>query len=165
MAKHHLIGKLCQYKSEHRNKVLFTFDISKDDIHKLEFHLQLWQPQDRITSKTMIPTWYYNSSFKGQPAPKPSTYHTPYFYLTNIDNNFFNNTPESIQNFLIVDSCTLALKFRNKTINHRVFLKALLIDGEDSAFHWLDADWVEPYTGRETYMDDLKAKLLAKLYT
>jgi hypothetical protein len=163
MAKHTLIGKLCQYKALHRDKVLFTFPIPENDIPRLEYSLQLWNPTDKITSNSLIPTWYYIASYKGIPFPKPSTYNTPYTCIPYKENQYIFETSEKVINFLVVDSCSFSIKIRNLIIGKRTFLKALVADQEQGMFYWLDSEWIEPYEGLETYMDVLKARMLDKL--
>lgn len=83
MSKHPLIGKLCQYKSEHRDKVLFTFKVSVEEMKEIKFSMLIWDDNENISANTMIPSWYYQKYIeyrrhKQDICPDPLTYHTPY---------------------------------------------------------------------------------------
>ena len=42
-------------------------------------------------------------------------------------------------------------------------LKTLFVSDDNAQTYWLDEKWIEPYAHAETYMDDLKARMLNKL--
>lgn len=157
MTKHHQIGKLCQYKSEHKDKVLFTYPLSDEDKHAIEYTCFVFgEARHQINAATCIPPWYYNKLGETI-VPDPITYQTPYFI------NYRLRMHDKIHSFLIIDSLTFGVKIGTTTVSKRTFLKAFFSDTETGSFNWLDADWVEPYIGKETYLEHLKTQLLIKM--
>mgnify|MGYP006282118607 CR=1 FL=1 len=170
MGKHPFIGKLCQYKSEHRNKVLFTYKVSEDEMKEIKYSLLIWDERDRVSANTMIPTWYYQKYIVAGrhdqgPCPDPDSYHTPYAIKYSISNGswVFNYAEEKVETFLIIDSKKFVAKIGNIVAGERTLLKALFSDEDDSKTFWLDEKWIEPFSSKETYMEVLKARMLNKL--
>ena len=54
MVKHSLIGKLCQYKSDHRDKVLFAYHVSEEEKKEIEYSLLIWDGATGITANTLM---------------------------------------------------------------------------------------------------------------
>jgi len=163
---HHFIGKLCQYKSEHKEKVLFTYSLSEEELAEIKYTINIWNDQKSINSYTNIPTWYYSKYIKNQKTtdPDPTTYHTPYVIKLYDDPSYmFEPEKIKIKSFLIVDSKTFSVKIGNIVAGQRTFLKVLFTTSDMASFCWVDQEWIELYSIKETYVEQLKAKMLNKL--
>lgn len=166
MSKHPLIGKLCQYKSEHRDKVLFTHNIAEKDIYEILYMYRVWDHAKKLTGSTMIPSWFYmkyKEEYGDVCSEEPREYHTPYAILPQTLPSIFNPEAVKIKSFLIVDSKSFISKIGKIVAGQRTILK-VLYPGEDIVYtYWMDQDWIEPYSHTETYMDQLKARMLNKM--
>ncbi|NBP57678.1 hypothetical protein EBU71_14315 [bacterium] len=165
MVKHSLVGKLCQYQRIHLDKRLFTYQLNEQQKAELEYTLQLWHDNSNISSKTLIPSWFYHKFVKNITCPDPISYHTPYI-ISPSDNAIQTFNPEliiKIKTLLIIDHKAFDAKINGITVFTRNMLKVL--DGENDIdnTYWVDEEWIEPYCCKETYIDDLKAKMLNKL--
>jgi len=166
MANHPLVGKLCQYKSEHRDKVLFTYTLTEQEQGEVAYSLMMWENTKKITSNTCIPSWVYmkyKDKYGDMNCPDPTQYHTPYIILPTTLTNIFNPENTKIKHFLIVDSKTFIVKIGNIVAGKRTILKSLSVSDDIVKTYWIDEKWVEPYAHAETYLDDLKARMLNKL--
>jgi hypothetical protein len=170
MTKHHLIGKLCQYKSDHRDKVLFTYKVSEEEKKEIEYSLLFWDGASGITANTLIPVWHYHKYMEyrrhnQEACPDPTTYHTPYVVRIPTPTIAWNpnNSSAKIQNFLVVDAKVFVAKIGNVIASQRTVLKALFTSEDSGEMFWVDEKWIEPYSAKETYLEDLKGKLLNKL--
>ena len=163
---HDLIGKLCQYKSEHRDKVLFTYNLSEKDLAEVRYSIHIWDDEKAITGNTAIPSWYY-VRFMGRKGnkgcPDPYTFNTPYACLPNTLSNIFTPGADKVHHFLVIDSKMFINKIGKIEAGKRIMLKTLFVSDDNAQTYWLDEKWVEPYAHAETYMDDLKARMLNKL--
>jgi hypothetical protein len=167
MSKHPLIGKLCQYKSEHRDKVLFTFSVSEEELKEIKFSMLIWDDSERITANTMIPSWYYQKYIeyrrhKQEICPDPTTYHTPYAVKPHIPFDA-NEKDAEIKNFLVIDIKRFITKIGKIVAGERVMLKILYANEDGSNTFWVDEKWIEPSGFKGTYLEDLKSRMLNKL--
>lgn len=165
MTIHTLVGKLCQYRSEHRDKLLFTYDLTEQEKMEVAYSFRFFEDNINISSKTLIPTWFhlrYMEKFKIIDWPEPKTYHTPYF-MTSLSNIRNVDTDSKIKTFLIIDSKTFHAGINGIRLYTRTLLKALLINNDVANTYWIDEEWIEPYGGCETYVEELKMKMLNKL--
>lgn len=163
---HDLIGKLCQYKSEHRDKVLFTYNLSEKDLAEVRYSIHIWDNEKAITSNTAIPSWYYLKFMGGKgspPCPDPYTFNTPYACLPNTSANIFTPGADRVRHFLVIDSKTFVSKIGKIEVAKRTMLKTLFVSDDNAQTYWLDEKWIAPYAHAETYLDDLKARMLNKL--
>lgn len=151
MSKNSLIGKLCQYKSIHHNKVLFTFPVDAN----------IRTVPGTVTMDTEIPFWLWKKFFHSKSFPRPTNYNTAFMFLNN--NGSYLISDEKIQSFLVVDSCKFSIKVRNRTIKTRTFLKTLMNNDDQGLICWVDMDWIETYEGYKTYTELIKARLRNKL--
>ena len=166
MANHPLIGKLCQYRSEHRDKVLFTYQLTEQELGEVAYSLMMWENTKKITSNTCIPSWFYmkyRERYGDLTCEDPYDYHTPYAVLPTILTEVFNPETVKIKHFIIVDSKTFITKIGKIVAGKRTVLKALSVSDDIAKTYWIDEKWIEPYSHTETYMDDLKARMLNKL--
>jgi hypothetical protein len=166
MANHPIVGKLCQYKSEHRDKVLFTYALTEQEQGEVSYSLMTWENTKKITGNTCIPSWMYmkyKEKYGDINCPDPTQYHVPYVVLPTTLTEIWNPEATKIKHFLIVDSKTFIAKIGNVVAGRRTILKSLSITDDIAKTYWIDEKWIEPYAHAETYMDDLKARMLNKL--
>lgn len=162
MANHPLIGKLCQYRSEHRDKILFTYKLTKQEVSEVCY----WDNTCKLTSNTCIPSWFcvkYEERYGDLNYEEPKDYHTPYAVLPTTLTEVFKPEAIKIKHFLVVDSKTFTVKINKIIAGKRTVLKALSVTDDVAKTYWIDEKWIEPYSNSETYMDDLKARMLNKL--
>lgn len=166
MSKHPLIGKLCQYKSEHRDKVLFTYNLTQQDLGEITYSLMMWDNTKKLTGSTMIPSWFY-MKYREQHgdvcSEEPMDYHTPYAILPQTLPSIFNPEAVKIKHFLVVDSKSFISKIGKIVAGQRTVLKVLYPCEDIVKTYWIDQNWIEPYSHSETYMDDLKVRMLNKI--
>lgn len=166
MSKHPLIGKLCQYKSDHRDKVLFTYKLTQQDMGEITYSLMMWDNVKKITGSTCIPSWFYMKYRENHgdiTCEEPTEYHTPYVIIPQVTTKVFNPELVKIKHFFVVDGKTFISKIGNIVAAQRTVLKVLYPCEDIVKTYWMDQDWIEPYSNIETYMDDLKARMLNKI--
>ena len=64
---------------------------------------------------------------------------------------------------VVTTNCDGRLRLRWRYAGRRTIFKSLSITDDIAKTYWIDEKWVEPYAHAETYMDDLKARMLNKL--
>lgn len=160
MSRHSLIGKLCQYQRNHRNKLLFTHEITEQQ--KAEITYSFLHENSTISARTYVPTWFYFRYHKCDNLdwPEPKNYHVPYIQP---DNEFGDEESDKIKTFLVIDTKKFNAKINGFQLFTRTVYKILMVVNDITKVCWVDEEWIEPYAGCETYIDDLKAKMLNKL--